>query len=270
MKILGVDFTSAPRRAKPITVAHGFLAEDLLSIERLEGLENFQEFEALLCRPGPWVGGFDFPFGLPREAVVALHWPTAWSDMTRHCAGLGKPEFRRVLDEYRESRMPGSRYATRRGDAVSGAHPAVKLVNPPVGLMFFEGAPRLAAAGVTVPCLCAGDPARVALEAYPGLLIRKHLGIAAPYKNDSRGKQTAAHEAVRKQVMRALKAGKPHGITVRLAESVERRMIEDPSGDSIDAAICALQASWGQQCGAPRYGLPEDVDSIEGWIVTAR
>ena len=270
MKVIGVDFTSAPRRAKPITVAHGFFLDSVLRIEEIESVENFDAFEKLLLRPGPWIGGFDFPFGLPREAVEALNWPTVWSDMTRHYSGLGKPEFKRLLDGYRESRMPGNRYATRRGDAVSGAHPAVKLVNPPVGLMFFEGAPRLAAAGLTVPCLCTGDPARVALEAYPGLLIRKHLGITDPYKNDSRGKQTTAQEAVRKHVIRAIKACKPHGIRVKLAEPVEQRMIGDPSGDSIDSAICALQASWGQQCGGPRYGLPSDVDSIEGWIVSAR
>ena len=270
MKILGVDFTSAPRRAKPITVAHGLFDRNLLRIETIGGLESFPEFEALLRSAGPWIGGFDFPFGLPREAIDALGWPTEWVELTRHCSRLGKAEFKRQLDAYRETRPPGNRYATRRGDAMSGAHPAVKLVNPPVGLMFFEGAARLAAAGLEVPCLSAGDKTRVALEAYPGLLIRKHLGIAAPYKNDSRGKQTAAHQAVRKQVIRAIKAGRPHGIGVRLPESVERQMTDDPSGDSIDAAICALQASTGQQCGAPRYGLPEDVDSIEGWIVTAR
>jgi hypothetical protein len=270
VRIFGVDFTSAPRRAKPITVANGFLDKNLLSIEKMEELENFRDFEALLRRPGPWIGGFDFPFGLPREAVEALNWPTVWHDMTRHCSGLGKLEFRRLLDGYRESRMPGKRYATRRGDTVSGAHPAVKLVNPPVGLMFYEGAPRLAAAGLTVPCLCDGDPARVALEAYPGLLIRKHLGIREPYKNDSRGKQTVAHRAVRKKIIRAIKTGKPHRIKVELAEAVERRMIDDPSGDSIDSVICALQASSGQQDGSPRYGLPSDVDPIEGWIVTAR
>jgi hypothetical protein len=270
VKVFGVDFTSAPRRAKPITVAHGLFDKSLLRIEKIEELENFREFEALLCRPGPWIGGFDFPFGLPREAVEALKWPTAWHDMTRHCAGLGKPEFKRLLDGYRESRLPGKRYATRRGDAASGAHPAVKLVNPPVGLMFFEGAPRLAMAGLSVPCLRAGDPARVALEAYPGLLIRKHLGIREPYKNDSRGKQTPAQQAVRKKIIRAIKAGKPHGIKVKPVEAVERRMVDDPSGDSIDAVICAVQASSGQQCGGPRYGLPSDVDPIEGWIVTAR
>jgi hypothetical protein len=96
------------------------------------------------------------------------------------------------------------------------------------------------------------------------------LEIKVPYKNDSRGKQTVAHQAVRVQIIRAIKAGKPHGIKVKLAEAVERRMADDPSGDSIDSVICALQASWGEQRGAPRYGLPEDVDSIEGWIVTAR
>lgn len=270
MKVVGVDFTSAPRRAKPITVAHGHFLNSVLRIDEIESIENYESFNDLLCRPGPWIGGFDFPFGLPREAVEALKWPTAWNAMTRHCASLGKAQYKSLLDAYRETRPPGSRYATRRGDAISGAHPAVKLVNPPVGLMFFEGAPRLAAAGLTVPRLCEGDPSRVALEAYPGLLIRKHLGITEPYKNDSRGKQTLAHEAVRKKIVRAIKAGKPHGIKVKLIEAVARRTIDDPSGDSIDSVICALQASKGQQYGGPHYGLPSDVDSIEGWIVTAR
>ena len=55
----------------------------------------------------------------------------------------------------------------------------MKLVNPPVALMFHEGARRLLAAGVHVPALAEGDRTRIALEAYPGLLVRKHLGIRA-------------------------------------------------------------------------------------------
>jgi hypothetical protein len=270
LRILGVDFTSAPRRAKPITVAHGIFRESVLQVEEIENLEDFESFEALLRRPGPWVGGFDFPFGLPREAVEDLKWPTAWADLVRHCSEIGKQEFKRQLDRYRESRPPGKRYATRRGDAVSGAHPAVKLVNPPVGLMFFEGAPRLASANASVPSLSDGDPLRVALEAYPGLLIRKHLGIGDSYKNDQRTKQTAAHKAVRTRILHAIKTGSPLGIRVGLSVGLEQRTIEDGSGDSLDAVLCALQASWGQQHGKPQYGLPADVDSVEGWIVTAR
>ena len=269
MKILGVDFTSAPRRRKCIAAATGLLAERNLSIEKIERLESFAAFEGLLARPGPWIGGFDFPFGLPREAVEALGWSTDWRELARSCARLGKAEFKRRLDRYRESRPPGRRYATRRGDAASGAHPAVKLVNPPVGLMFFEGAPRLAAAGLTVPCLADGDPSRVALEAYPGLLVRRQLGIRDSYKNDQRSQQTAARRAVRVQILRAMQAGKPHGIRVKLADSLQQQLIDDGTGDSLDAVICAVQASWGQNHGAPRYGLPAEVDPVEGWIVSA-
>src|SRR5439155_8221052 len=107
-----------------------------------------------------------------------------WSGLLSHCTRLGRAEFKRVLDVYRESRPRGDRYAKRRGDEASGAHPSVKLVRPPVGFMFFEGAHRLLASGVHVPGLCSGtDLSRVALEAYPGLLV-KQLGIRASYKSD--------------------------------------------------------------------------------------
>jgi hypothetical protein len=36
--------------------------------------------------------------------------------------------------------------------------------------------------------------------------------------------------------------------------------------------LCLLQAGWAlqqHQAGVPRYGLPEGVDPLEGWIVTA-
>jgi hypothetical protein len=269
LTVLGVDFTSAPHPAKPITVAAGALRGAVLDIERIERLESLREFEQLLARPGPWVGGFDFPFGLPREAVRALGWPERWEALVRHCASLGRNEFKRALDAYRESRPAGKRYATRRGDAASGAHPAVKLVHPPVGLMFLEGAPRLAAAGVTVPALAQGDPARVALEAFPGFLVRRKLGERAPYKNDQRAKQTDAQRAVRRTILGALEQGRPLGLRLRPAPEVARRALEDGTGDPLDALVCALQAAWGWRRRASRYGLPRSIDAVEGWIVTA-
>jgi len=104
VRIYGVDFTSAPRPAKPITVAHATLHGPALRVEKIERLSDFDSFEAFLRRPGPWIGGFDFPFGLPREAVVALGLPTEWRAMTQECRRRGKAEFRRRLDELRESR----------------------------------------------------------------------------------------------------------------------------------------------------------------------
>ncbi|HUK03736.1 MAG TPA: DUF429 domain-containing protein [Burkholderiales bacterium] len=269
MRIYGVDFTSAPRPAKPITVAHATLHGPALRVEKIERLSDFDSFEAFLRRPGPWIGGFDFPFGLPREAVVALGLPTEWRAMTQECRRRGKAEFRRRLDELRESRMEGNRYAKRAGDSASGAHPAVKLVNPPVGLMFFEGSPRLAEAGLTVPRLALGDPARIALEAYPGMLIRKHLNILEPYKNDQKSRQSPEHRKARRKIVRAIKHGLPLDIRVKFGPSIEAAMIDDGSGDNLDAVLCAIQADWGCRQGAPAYGLPAGVDPVEGWIVSA-
>jgi hypothetical protein len=81
--IYGVDFTSAPRAAKPIVVASGSLRDDTFALDGIEGLPTLTAYEQWLRRPGPWVGGFDFPFGLPRAALVELGWPTDWEQLTR-------------------------------------------------------------------------------------------------------------------------------------------------------------------------------------------
>ena len=269
MKVYGVDFTCAPRPAKPITVAAGSLHDDVLVIEDFEKFESFQQFEGFLVRPGPWVGGFDFPFGISRKALEDLKWPLTWDALLHHCKGLERAEFKRILDRYRESRQPGDRYAKRRGDTASGAHPSVKLVNPPVGFMFHAGAPRLLAAGLHVPILHDGDRSRVALEAYPGLFVRKHLDIHESYKSDDRRKHTPAREAARKRILQGLAVGQYLKIHVQIEKSIAGRAISDGSGDCLDAIICAAQAAWGEARKDANYGLPADADPVEGWIISA-
>src|SRR3712207_7649652 len=51
VKVYGVDFTCAPRRAKPITVACGRLHGAALAVDAVERLQTFAQFEALLTRP---------------------------------------------------------------------------------------------------------------------------------------------------------------------------------------------------------------------------
>jgi hypothetical protein len=135
--------------------------------------------------------------------------------------------------------------------------------------MFHEGARRLLAAGVHLPALLDGDPARVALEAYPGLLARKQLGIRDSYKSDTRSEHTPARKAARKRIVKELLAGRPLGIRLVAAASLQKSMIDEGSGDLLDAAICAVQACWGWQRREQRYGLPENIDPGEGWIVSA-
>jgi len=276
LRVLGVDFTSAPRPAKPIVVAHGELDDALLTIERIERIADFSGFERLLRRPGPWIGGFDFPFGLPRALVTELGWPLAWPALVTHFAALDRSRIANAFAAFRASRPAGAKYAHRAGDSASGAHSSMKLVNPPVAWMLHEGAPRLLAAGVHVPGLCNGDRERVALEAYPGLAMRSlaaRLGWtrARSYKNDARPLQTPARRDARVALVDALLRGDHRcGIAMRVANGQREAAIDDASGDTLDAMAACAQAAWGAQRRDRNYGLPEGVDSIEGWIVTAQ
>ncbi|WP_438502924.1 hypothetical protein, partial [Acinetobacter baumannii] len=63
--------------------------------------------------------------------------------------------------------------------------------------MLHAGVPRLVAAGVHMPGLRDGDPARVALEAYPGLLARELIGRRS-YKSDTKAAQTPERLIARK------------------------------------------------------------------------
>ncbi len=268
-RILGLDFTSAPRRAKPITVAHGVLdGSGCLCIEQVEALTDFAAFEAVLQRPGPWLGGFDFPFGLPREAVTDLALPTRWDALVRHCNSLGKPGFRALLDGHRQARPMGNRYAHRATDRPAGSHSPLKLVNPPVGLMFLEGAPRLLAAGCDVPGLHAGDPTRVALEAYPGLLARQLIGRQS-YKSDDKARQTPERREARQQLLgQLLQAKQQRRPALQVSSALHQRMLDDGSGDVLDAVLCALQAA--SVAHLSRYGMPAQTDAVEGWIIGAK
>jgi hypothetical protein len=267
LRIFGVDFTCAPRKAKPITIASGLLRNKSFSLEGVARVASFEEFEAFLERPGPWIGGFDFPFSLPLELCRDLQWPQDWTTLVAHCSRLSRIELRAAFDAYRKTRPVGRKYAHRATDLPAGSSSPMKLVNPPVALMFHEGARRLLAAGVRLPGLLENNSSSIALEAYPGLLVRKQLGLRASYKSDTRSEHTPARKAARKAVVRAMAAGKPLGIQLRAGKKLLRELIDDGSGDLLDAAICAVQAAWA--AGLKDYGIPPDAPPGEGWIISA-
>jgi uncharacterized protein DUF429 len=265
--ILGIDFTCAPRPDKAITVAFARWDRQALVVDRIDRLTDFAAFEALLARPGPWIGGFDFPFGLPAELIRDLGWPREWRALVQHCQAMTRPQFRAQLDAYRATRPAGRKYAHRTTDQPAGSSSPMKLVNPPVALMFHEGARRLAASGVHVPRLSPGDRSRVALEAYPGLLARSIL--RGSYKSDTRSKQTPERAAARVRILTALCSGEHRlGVPVGFSSRrLQRDVTSEGSGDLLDAVLCAVQAAWAAT--RPRFGLPRDVARCEGWIVSA-
>jgi Protein of unknown function (DUF429) len=270
VEIRGVDFTSRPNKRKTITVARGHLQDAQFFLTGVDGLDSFEQFEAMLVEPGPWVAAFDFPFGLPREFCVEIGWlkpKTSWASITKKLAAISREDLTNHCRAYCDTRPAGSKFAHRPVDRLAGSSPSMKWVNPPVVYMLKEGAPRLLAADVDIPGLHSGDKARIALEAYPGFLARSIT--KASYKNDQRAKQTPALFAARKQIVDTLLTGK-YSLAIKLSATkvLQKLLVMDASGDTLDAVLCALQAAWAWQRREQNFGLPLNIDPHEGWIVT--
>lgn len=262
----GVDFTSAPRKAKGITVATGRLVRDVFELEQLHVLYDFTQFQTWLVQPGPWVAGFDFPFSLSRELVQLLNWPTEWPALIQHYASLSRAEIRDTFKAVCDSRPVGNKFIHRKGDSAAGSSSSMKWVNPPVAYMLHAGAPMLLNSGVAIPCMHDGDPLRVALEAYPGMIARSITRNS--YKSDTPTMQTPERRSARLEILRGLeKAKHPYRIALD-AGKFRQRLIDDGSGDLLDAVLCAILAAWGWQRRDSNYGLPAH-DGLEGWIVGA-
>jgi hypothetical protein len=267
--LLGCDFSSSPTRRKPIVIALGSCSDGRVGLAGLERLDTLAAFESWLVQPREWVGGFDFPFGLPRELVEHLGWPLQWRQCIDHYGSLSRAHIRTAFAAFCDARPAGSKFANRAFDKLAGSSPSMKWVNPPVAYMLHAAVPLLLAAGVHIPGLHDGDRKRVALEAYPGLLARELIGRRS-YKSDEKAKQTAQRLIARKDLLTALEMGRTRlELRLKLTHAQRDALVHDASGDSLDAVLCLVQAAWAQRQGAPRYGLPETLDALEGWIVTA-
>jgi hypothetical protein len=281
MQIIGCDFSSSPSQRKPIVMAISDQLEDktsisprnllLILLSKLEHLSTLDAFSGWLERDVAWVGGFDLPFGLPRELVETLQWPIDWHACMRHFSSLSREEIRVSFKAFCDARPVGGKFAHRVTDGLAGSSPSMKWVNPPVAYMMHAGVPRLIAADCHLPGLHLGNSSKVALEAYPGLLAREIISSRS-YKSDDKAKQTPDRLIARKDIVTALEIGHTRlKLRLKLSNALREQLIEDASGDSLDATLCMLQAAWAHVQhleGKKNYGLPK-FDALEGWIVTA-
>jgi len=274
--LVGCDFSSSPSKRKPIVIALGSLKQGRVQLQELLRFETLDAWAQWIAKPADWVGGFDLPFGLPRELVETLKWPTDWLACMRHYASLSRDDIRQQFKVFCDARPVGHKFAHRQTDGPAGSSPSMKWVNPPVAFMMHAGVPRLIAAGVTLPGMYAPPPVtsgfkRIGLEAYPGLLARELIGNQS-YKSDDKAKQTPERLIARKQLLQALEVGQTRlGLRLKLTHAQHDSLVADASGDSLDAVLCMVQAAWAfaqHSVGHGCYGLPL-FDSLEGWIVSA-
>ena len=278
MKIYGIDFAAAPSQRKLITWAECIFKDGVLRVEEMNGWSSFDGFEKFLRSDGPWIAGMDFPFGQPRKLVEDLGWPFSWESYVCIVSGIEKDGFEKTLTDYKSSRPGGDKHHLRETDRRAKSQSPMMLYGTPVGKMFFQGAPRLLKSSASIlPCRPLDKTGTVIVEAYPKLVVQSVLGEYVPYKGDSRKKQTKEQrkkerekrKKVRKNIVLQLAAERikeAYGLTVKLQEAQKKSCMEDPSGDRLDAVLCAVQAAWAYTKRNEDYGIPKGHE-LEGWIV---
>lgn len=272
--LLGCDFSSAPSKRKPNVLAWGQLRGAVVTLSHLQLCASLADTEQALAAQAQWTGGFDLPFGLPRELVQTLGWPTQWPALMAHYQSLSREAIRDAFAGFCNARPVGGKFAHRATDKPAGSSPSMKWVNPPVAFMLHAGVPLLQRAGAAFPGLqpAATIGAKVALEAYPGMLARECVGTSS-YKSDTPAKQDAPRLLARKDIITRLEAGHTKlGLRLRVSHAQRDAVVADGKGDALDALMCLMQAAWAQlqrDNGHNCYGLPADLDPLEGWIVSA-
>ena len=268
MKIFGIDFTSAPGRKKPITVAEGELKQGNLVIQNIHALVSFDEFEDFLKQKGPWIVGIDFPFGLPGAFLSTLGLPHDWPSYIQTLTRRSRTDFEKRIKTFKSKHSSPYKEPLRFTDILASAQSPLKLVNAPVAKMFYEGSKRLLKSGASIlPC----RPKKgncIILEAYPALVARR---FAESYKSEA--KDTSSKKSARKKIIAGVLGSdlkNEFGFSLTVSNDIRNKMQNDGKGDSLDAVLCSLQTAWAWQQGKPKYGIPAGNKSLtqsEGWIV---
>ena len=89
-------------------------------LPRLERLDSLEDFDQWLRQERDWLGAFDFPFGLPRELVTYLGWPTQWIELINHHASLSRLEIRNTFAAFSMPVLSDKNFSI----AVLTGHPA--------------------------------------------------------------------------------------------------------------------------------------------------
>lgn len=269
MRIYGLDFTSAPKPGKPITVADCVFEQDTLVLKALQALNQFEAFEDFLRTAGPWLAAMDFPFSMPESWLLEMGWPTDWAESVSLIQTLGLKEFCQRIKTYRLGKPAGQKHHFRPIDRLAGACSPMTIDYTPVGRMFYQGAYRLLEAGVTVLPFQQEKPCenRFVVEGYPALIARR-LAPRQGYKSDTPKLQDSAKAATRKQMIGALSAQfleEEFGFQIAL-NGFEQALYEDATGDRLDALLCAIQAGWAYTQCNQGWGIPAVPEAREGWI----
>lgn len=245
--VLGIDFTSAPRKAKPICITIGDFSNEILIVHDVVSIQSLQDFTSYLAKKSEWTGGFDLPFSMPLEFIKKeFDNPKTWEDWVDEIEKQGETNFYQRLENFKSKQPKGKKHLLRQTDRECQAISPMMLYGVPLAKMFYRGALRLHKQKCSLWPMRIVNSNKTAIEVYPSFFAKQIIGNL-PYKNDSKSKQTVTQKLNREKLIEYLlsnKFKKNWGFSIEIDSLQLNQCINDATGDTLDSLICCVQAAW--------------------------
>lgn len=265
-RIVGVDFSAAADAGRKTWIAEGaidaggaLVVVSLVRASELPGgaVERDGALAALvawIAELGDAVVGMDFPFGLSRELVEEVDYPSFLREFGSRFATSA--DFRARCTE-----RAGGRELKRAADV--SARTPMSPYNLRLHRQTFHGirdvvAPLVCSGAARAAPMC-GDGAWAGptlIEICPASTLKRD-GLYGPYKGPGE-----EHLARRRAIVRALEIA---GRVKKLSRSMRSRVLDDAGGDALDSVIAAEASAraWRDGLRAPGRGREA---MVEGWV----
>ena len=237
MFIAGLDFTSNPGHTKKNKIIIAEIINENVTIKEFLVFSDFKALTNFFSESGPLFCGCDFPFNFPVDYQNELS-ISNFTNMKKFIKKFDKNEFKTLLRKIQNQRKTGNKYTYRLTDKENSAGSPVNVINPPIGLMLFEGLKMFASIDCSVYPFEKVDTNKINFfEVYPKSFL-KNNNFLNQYKNENKNIEYQFYN--RKKYTIAIKKFIEEKLQLRILipNKIEQELYIDFRGDVLDAFIC--------------------------------
>ena len=237
MLIAGLDFTSNPTNSKKNTIITSQVIDNKIVVKKLLLFCDFKSLIEFFAKSSPIFCGCDFPFNFPLDYQKEFNLKN-FNDTKKLVGKFNRNEFKNSLRKMQKHRDYGFKYSYRSTDKDNFASSPVNVINPPTGLMLYEGLKMFSSLDCCVyPFEKMNMKKNNFFETYPKIFLKLN-NLTEKYKNEKYNLSNQLN--VRKKYISFIKKIilKKMQLEISIPSHIERQCILDFRGDVLDALIC--------------------------------
>ena len=237
MLIAGLDFTSNPTNSKKNIIITSQILDNKILVRKLLHFSDFESLIEFFSKSSPILCGCDFPFNFPLDYQKEFGLKN-FNDTKKLIAKFNKNEFKNSLRKIQKHREYGFKYSYRLTDKENFASSPVNVINPPTGLMLYEGLKMFSSLDCCVyPFEKMNLKKNNFFETYPKIFLKLN-NFTEKYKDEKHNNSDQLY--VRKKYISFIKKviRKKMQLEISMPSHIEQECLLDYKGDVLDAFIC--------------------------------